>query len=360
MRLPLAVLALAALAGCDAADDAPTLADVPADRRVAFVAVYDETTADGAPVHRVVVADIEDPTVFEVISRPDHFSVSPHLSRDGQQVLFGDRTIGPVSAVQYVRYDLRTGRADTLGHVPPGGEVARPILVGLGSPVVWERDGRGFYFTNPTPPFSGKQDVLRFRFADGYFERVHDSGPYTTTVIGMKGADTLVVFSVEPLGFPEFDPDDGLSEHGGVFYMSLDGAFLGRANNPNLTYLYDGPTSVRQILWPSWNDEEGLLAYTLIEPNPNPDALRSYVTKIAVADLEGGFFRTYTAGDHYDSSPNWGPEGTILFDRVRDASDAAQTHRAMVLNVETGSIRSLADPTIYGAAGTGSPSAVNR
>ncbi len=220
MRLSTLLLALVALAGCDAGEAPRTLADVPPERRVAFVAVYDQTIGDGPgggpPAHRIVVADIEDPTVFEIISRPDHKSVSPHLSRDGQQVLFGDETIGPVSAVQYVRYDLRTGRADTLGHVPPGGEVERPILVGLGSPVVWERDGDGFYFTNPQPPFSIKQDVLRFRFADGYFERVHDGGPYATVAIGMKGPDTLVVFSGEPLDFPEFDPDDGLTERRGA------------------------------------------------------------------------------------------------------------------------------------------------
>ncbi|WP_420456729.1 hypothetical protein [Rubrivirga sp.] len=354
MRLRLVVLALAALAGCDAADDAPTLADVPADRRVAFVAVYDETTADGAPVHRVVVADIEDPTVFEVISRPDHFSVSPHLSRDGQQVLFGDRTIGPVSAVQYVRYDLRTGRADTLGHVPPGGEVARPILVGLGSPVVWERDGRGFYFTNPTPPFSIKQDVLRFRFADGYFERVHDSGSYATTVIGMKGPDSLVVFSVSPEA-PGWTPE----RPAGIFLMDLKGQLVRRAQNPNLSYVAAGGLRTQAFTEATVNEERGLIASIWAELRPG--TMSDYDVSLAVSDLDGRYFQTYGLDSTYlNWHPRWGPGKTVLFEREPRGGADWRLHRAMVLDLETGSIRELADPAIYGAGGTRMPSAGSR
>ncbi|MGB3541673.1 hypothetical protein, partial [Rubrivirga sp.] len=328
-----------------------TLADVPADRRVAFVAVYDETTPDGAPVHRVVVADIEDPTVFEVVSRPDHYSVSPHLSPDGQQVLFGDRTIGPVSAVQYVRYDLRTGRADTLGHVPPGGEVTRPILVGLGSPVVWERDGRGFYFTNPTPSFSGKQDVLRFRFADGFFERVHDSGSYATTVIGMKGPDSLVVFSVSPEA-PEWTPE----RPAGIFVMSRDGRLARRARNLNLSYAAEERRLTRGFTEPIMNEGRGLVASVWSELKPGTTS--DYVVSLAVTDLDGTYFRSYELDSNYlNWHPHWGPGETVLFERQPRGANDWRFHQAMVLDLETGSVRELADPATYGAVGMRMPDA---
>lgn len=355
MRLCLTVLALAALAGCDAADDAPTLADVPADRRVAFVAVFDETIGNGPgggpPAHRVVVADIEDPTVFEIISRPDHQSVSPHLSPDGQQVLFGDRTIGPVSAVQFVRYDLRTGRADTLGHVPPGGEVARPILVGLGSPVVWERDGRGFYFTNPTPPFSGKQDVLRFRFADGFFERVRDSGSYGTLAVGLEGSNTLLAFSNDPAA-----PGATSERRAGIFSIDLDGQILGRVANPHLDYLYESGQPTQQILEASWSEERKLFAYRLVKPSSaEPE---TYSMWIAVTNLDGTYFRTYALDDRYVySSPRWGSSSTLFLNREPPRSNDWRDHRVVVLDLENGSVREFANPSTYGAVGMRMPDA---
>ena len=353
LRVALVASALALLAGCDTGDP-PTLADVPPERRVAFVAVYDQTTPDGAPVHRVVVADIEDPTVFEIISRDDHYSVSPHLSPDRQQVLFGDRTIGPVSAVQYVRYDLRTGQVDTLGHAPPGGEVSRPILVGLESPVVWEPDGGGFYFTNPTPSFSIKQDVLRFRFADGYFERVHDSGSYATTAVGMKGTDSLIVFSISPEA-----PGWTSERPAGVFIMDLDGRFARRAQNPNLSYAAEGGRRVRGFTEPTTSGARGKV--TSVWSELKPGTISDYTVSLVVADLDGRLLRSYDLDSRYlNWHPRWGPGETVLFERQPRGSADWRLHQAMILDLDTGDIRELADPAIYGAVGTRMPNAGDR
>ncbi|GAB5534805.1 MAG: hypothetical protein Rubg2KO_10540 [Rubricoccaceae bacterium] len=342
------------LAGCDTGEAPRTLADVPPERRVAFVAVYDqilnEGPGGGPPAHRIVVADIEDPTVFEIISRPDHKSVSPHLSPDRQQVLFGDESIGPVSGVQYVRYNLRTGQADTLGHVPPGASPSRPILVGLGAPVVWERDGSGFYFTNPTPSFSITQDVLRFRFADGYFERVHDSGAYATVAIGLK-SDSLVVFSISPEA-PGWTPE----RPAGVFLMDRDGRFARRVQNANLSFWSQDGRLVHGYTEPTANEERGLVAATWSESHS--EAPSGYVVSLAILDLDGEVVRTYDLDRAYlNWHPRWGPDGTILFERQPRGAADWRTHRAMVLDLSTGSIRELADPATYGAVGTRMPNA---
>lgn len=345
--------------GCDQHEDAgPTLADVPPERLIAFTAVYAETLPSGAPVQRIVVADFENPEVFEVISRPDHVSVQPYLSRDRQQVLFGDRTRGVVHGPQFVRYDLRTGRADTLAHVPSGTEPPPgfdPFLVGAPWPVVWDRGDDAFFFTNPDQAFSGRRDVLRFAFADGYFERMHDAEGYVTIPLGLRGIDTLVVFSSNP-GAPGLTAERPAR----VFYMDRAGRFLGRPENPNLTYVWGDDQWDRQVLEPSWNEIENRVAYRLVEPNPDPNAKRS-LTEIVVSDADGSGLQRYDLGVAFlDRFPRWGPNGTILIDRAPYGSNDWRDHRIVVLDLASGAVREWADPAVFGAVGLRFPNMGDR
>jgi hypothetical protein len=92
MRLSLFSLLLCLIGGCDALlRPRSTINDIPPERRIAFAAVYGQSGTWG-PIHRIVVADFQNPSTHFVISRGDHSSVHPRLNPSRELILLATRT----------------------------------------------------------------------------------------------------------------------------------------------------------------------------------------------------------------------------------------------------------------------------
>lgn len=351
LTLPLAL-------GCDSGSGASKSIDgVPPERLVAFTAVYANTRPDGAPIQRIVVADFENPSVYEVLSRPDHASVQPRLSPDRQQVIFGDETIGWAHAPRLVHYDRRSDRADSLHDASPG---ARPFPLALDTEfAVWEADGSGFFISSPPVTAApGRQDVLHYDLAGRRLTRTRVAGGRATWALGLKSPDTLVVMSNDPSA-PGVTPADGPD----LYLMSRSGEYLRRIENPMLVQRPRTSGAGRGVMFASYLASEGLIAFTLVEPLPGPvgdggGIPHDFTTKIAVTNLDGSFFRIYTVGDHYDSWPRMGPAGKILFDRVSYGERGSYLHhKVMTIDLRSGDVEEFVRPSVYGAVSLRLPDA---
>ena len=334
-------------AACDTGADRPaSIDDVPPERLMAFTAVYAETLPSGAPIQRIVVADRLNPQVFEVISDESGVSVQPIMSPDKRYVLFGDDLRGTASESQLVLYDLYTQRADTLMHLWPNGTVGNPLVAPM-YPIVWERDSRGFYYTNPAQPFSIKQDVLRYRLDRRVFERIRDAGEYGTMAIGFKDADTLVVISSEP-SVPGYTEEHPVA----ITLMTKDGELHRRVRNPDLAYVREAGAWKQQFLNPTWDSKHQIIVtswFSLDRVQSPPQRAPVYVL---VSKLDQATSQVFELDDtNTYLSPYWIEDVGIVVEAAPYGQTDWRTHRLLVINPETGAVRPFADPALYGAVG---------
>lgn len=319
------------VSGCDLFGQDDSF-DVPPERLVALTAVYAETDTSGAPIQRIVLLDYDDPSRYKVVTPNDHVSVQPWFSRDKTMLVFGDVTTGVVSAPQLVRYDHRAERTHAL--VVTGNQEDIPVT-GWTARIVWNAEGTGFYFTHPPGAFSMRQLVLFYSFVEQRVETVRDAGESGVLPVAMKGRDTLIVFSNEQF----------YEGHGplGYYFMDLEGAYLGRIDNPHLELINQGGINTKAAYSPAWNDTSRLFAIAY-----NDSTFSGY--RIAVTTLDGAYYKEYTSGAFIDDHPRWGPGGkTILFDRRALFDSTFTGYSLMEVDLETGAVREFARPEVFGA-----------
>ena len=71
--------------------------------------------------------------------------------------------------------------------------------------------------------------------------------------------------------------------------------------------------------------------------------------KIAVTNLDGSSYKTYTSGKYRDDHPAWGPGGgVILFDRTHSGS--YEPEKVMVLKLKTGQVWEFVEPSAIDGA----------
>jgi len=307
---------------------------VPQERLLALTAVYAETDSNGAPIQRIVLVDADNPSSYTIITKNNHASIQPRFAPDKQRLIFGDRTTGAVHAPQLVLCDIA---ADTLIPLYLPDLLPDGRRVPLGAPtehIVWNSAGTGFYFTNPQSSFSLRQDVLFYDLTRQEITRIHDGNGYSTYPIGLKGADTLIVFSNEApaTGHPT-----------GFYFMDVAGNYLARIQNPHLELINRNGINKKVAYHPRWSDDHQLLVMAY-----HDSTFVGY--KIVVANLDGSYYREYTSGEYIDDFPEWGPAGTVVFDRVSRGWDPWTAHQVMRLNLETGAVYEFVDPAVIDGA----------
>lgn len=134
------------LIGCDLLGGSDDF-NVPPERLVTMTAVYEETHESGRPVHRLVLADVEDPSDHEVLSAAGRDAGRSCFGPEKRRLLFEDNSESNVGSRAPIKLlDLESREVRDLG--------AAGTLKGC----VWRADGSGFYYAAGGPD---GLDVLR-------------------------------------------------------------------------------------------------------------------------------------------------------------------------------------------------------
>ena len=280
------------------------------DQQKNLVAVTGYFVKNGVHSTNIVLVDFYNPKNYKIITDTTVIAVEPRFSNDKRKILFGDMIhYGYGSGPQFFLYNFED-------------ELFQPLFIKsrmgpTGEEHIWNYDNSGFYFTKE--PAWGFQEVLFYSFLNNNVSVIKGiSGPFCVYVIGLKGQDTLIVFSnnTKETGQPI-----------GYYLMDLEGNYLSRINNPNF----------EKSVWNlNWNDKYKLFTY------------KEYIGsgfKISVTDIEGTYYHSYTSGNYYDGHPVWGPEDRyILFDRGYDSHSEPFGYRIMLIDRETGIVKNFLKP----------------
>lgn len=268
-------------------------------------------------IGQIVLVDHDNPTNFRQITFGDHHNVHPALSRDKKWLIYFDKSAGAVHSPWLICYSL-----DEDQHLPLYHYTATDSIPVYGNPpVVWSPDDSRLYYQIAD---SWIQQPMRYDFAARQRVRLVDRATTGQYVIGLIGADTLIVFS----------NDTATTKNKPGFYLTdLQFNYLSFIDNPHFQYHSPSGFLRNAALNPEWNENLGLFVYALVE-----SGFAGY--KIAVTNLDGSYYRVYTSGDYIDDHPAWGPEGkTILFDRRRPTDYSGLASQVMTIDVETGDMR---------------------
>lgn len=301
-------------------------------RWVTATAVYDEVNQNGAPVQRIALIDFDDPSNFRILARDSvTFGERPRFSPDKQRIIFENR-VTPVSAGGHLTL-LQVMSENTRLLYLPGNDKPGPPFIGRLNESAWTADGTGLFSTSYGA-------LYRYDIETGLVETIGMGG----ILYDLKGSDSLLVRSVAP----------GDSVRTFLFLDTKTGKFLERIENDHLRFVPDDNSGWnRAVHNAAYNDKDSLIAFEVHESTDD-----GFTARIAVTDLGGSFFRTYTSGDGFlDRNPRWGPDGVVLFDRVRPRSPGGwRDFRVMVLDIETGEINELVEPRLIdGASGLRNP-----
>ncbi len=348
--LPIGALLLlaATLPGCDlfgSDGGGSILDDVPPERLVAMVAVYNDTHENGAPVQRLVLADFENPSAYKVLSEAGTFATEPRFAPGKRRLLFVDQTgARTASDGQVTLLDLESGSVRPLLYVREDGRQfpLRGSLEGL----AWEPDGSGFYSALAGP--AGLTVAYHYDLATRRLRPfAQTQGGATVIPYGRKGQDSIFVISNERLR-------EGGDRIPGFYFVDAEtGAYLERIENEHLRFVrWEDPSRGGwrySVYTPALDGKEELVAFRINNPENRGN--------LAVASLSGSSFEVYGASEEYiDTLPRWGPSSVVLFNRSRGASSPFQAHRVMVVDTETGEVRAFIRPEVIdGAAGLRTP-----
>ena len=324
-----------ALAACGTAED-EGIGGVPSERLAAVVAVYGDVGVTGAPTQRIVLFDTDDPARFEAVTPASGVAVAPVFGPEKRRLLWQDEGTGEVHDAQFTTYALPYGPPQPLFESIGSAQVEL-----VGREPVWDAAGAGFYYHRSPRPAAPTPSVLYYGLAGGRSRVVAGDGtPGGVLPVAQISPDTLLVFSGE-----------GAATGGpiGLYYMGADGRYLGAVENPRLRYVNRDGVIRQAALSPDWDPVRRLLAVAYV------DSTRAGY-RIAVADLRGRVWRELTDGESIDDHPVWGPGGTILFDRRRPFDTSFAGYRVLAVDVETGQVRTLVEPRVFGATGLRHPS----
>ncbi len=277
---------------------------------------------------QIYLVDYSDPTNFRRVTHNDHQNIAPTFSPDRTQLIYLDRSTGLVHNDQLVLYDISSDSATPLVLPSENG----PFPVSGKAPIVFSPDYAGFYF-RVGGSFSG-DDIFYWDFTGQAMTNLTQTRDPSEYVIGHKGADTLIAFSNDatttgqPMGF---------------YLMDLEGNYLAYIDNPHLELINRDGVNKKVAYNPEWNDDSGLFAFAETD-----STLAGY--RIAVTDLYGTCYKSYTNGLYIDDHPAWGPDGQTVFFHRRKVTDTIGPYKVMQLNLQTGEINEFVKPAVIDGA----------
>ena len=271
---------------------------------------------------QIYLVDINDPTHYKQVTDNNHQNAIPTFSPDHTRLIFLDLTSGFVHNPQMVLYAITDDRIQPL-ELPNSGH---PFPVAGNPPVVFSRDGAGFYF-RVAGSWSGSE-IVYYGFSENTMSALTFTPGPSEFVIGFKGADTLIIFS-----------NDTATTHQpmGFYLMDLEANYLSFIDNPHLELINVDGVNKKAAYNPKWNDELGLFVFAHLD-----STIPGY--RIAITNLDGSFYQAYTSGNYIDDFPTWGPGGQTVFFHRRRVTDYDGPYRVLVLDVRTGAVRELMAP----------------
>lgn len=298
--------------------------------RVVMTAAYDEGE-DTA--HRLIVTDLQNPSNYRVLRKAGDHVGEAYFGPEKRRIVFGkDARLIEDAGGRLALYDLESNEVRLLTDAPWTG-------VGGGN-VVWEADGSGFYY-NTGGAWSLPSLV--------HYDLEKQKARYLaqrTRIHGLKGRTSMLVYNRRPANegrfpFYFFDVEkEAYTEHVRNEYLKI--VEWEDESRGGHKYAAFGP---------AYGNETDLIAFRQKSEDEK--------TRLAITDVEGDCFGTYTDGEYLDYNLDWGPGGTVLFDRHSSpygSGNIWDEYRVMVLDAGTGEVRRLVDPAVIdGAVGLHSP-----
>ena len=312
----------------------PGVEGVPPERLVAMVAVYKGDEGENAP-KRLVVADFEDPSRYDVIPEAGNNVGSTCFSPGKRRILFTDHSGSTVDTRAPLKlYDLDTGESRTLGQAPSAATHG-----GTSMRCVWNNAGNGFYYQ--AAGAAGATYPVYFDLDTGESQpfglETDEEEIYPTRFHGLEEGAKLLVSPAGATYTPE--------ESGSYFYFldTQTGQKIKRIDNEYLQFV-------------AWNDEsrpgskKGAYSVTYDDASNRVAFMRKVGDErsLAVTDLEGSYIRILTKGAPLYMDLAWGPGETVIFSRGGLTQEPARD--IYVGDVETGEVRSLIEPNLIGGA----------
>lgn len=311
---------LAGLAGCDMfGGNGGDLDDVPPERLVAMVAVY-ESGAD--PVHRLVVADFENPSKYEVLRKAGDEVSGTCFSPNKRRILFADQENTIVGTRARLKiYNLETDEVRDLD--------APMAATHDGSlECTWRADGSGFYYR--AAGAAGAAWPVYFDLKDQKVQTF----PAAYMIYDRKGSDSLLV-NMGPLY-------EGTSSFCFVDVKTKE--MLECLNNEHLRFV-------------PWKDEsrggwkQAAFRLTYSDHADWIAFIRSIEGEksIAITGLEGKFLQTQSM---YGVSRclRWVNKRRVLFDHRPKFGSPWSAIRVMVWDTETDEVNELIAPEVIDGA----------
>ncbi len=288
-------------------------------------------TIDG--YEQIVLIDYQNPANFKLITDDQNRNFYPRFSRDRTRLIYLKEKPENTAGRRLVQYSLNGKYTELIDST-----FAMIHVVG-NIPVVWSPDGSRIYFRFRSFFFS--DDPVFYDFLNDKVNFLINTPNESEYIVAFKGSDTLISFS-----------NDTSTTHTpyGFYLMDLNGNYISYIDNPHLELINRNGVNLKGAYNVDWNNKLGLFVYAA-----NDSTFPGY--KIAITDLKGTTYKTYTSGEYIDDYPVWGPDDHIVFFHRRSINDYnGFNKRLMVLNLKTGEVREFVDPvSINNAAALGYP-----
>lgn len=271
---------------------------------------------------QIYLVDYNDPSIYKRITKDDHYYGETTFFPDRSRLLYFDRSTGLVGNPQFVLYELTEDTSIYLFVQPPE-EGFPPDKLSGNKPVVITPDQKRVYYRISCLGSRAAYSDFKYSLTTNYLI----TPPYKAFgfVIGCIGADTLIVYS----------SDSYSSRPRGYYLMDTAGRYLCYLDHPYLT---------GAIVGIEWNRARRLFVFSK-QGSGYPGRI------IAVTNLDGSFYKTYTSGYYRDDHPTWGPGGeVILFDRTHSGPPFLEPEKVMVLNLKTGQDWEFVEPSAIDGA----------
>jgi hypothetical protein len=282
---------------------------------------------------QIVLIDYRNPAKFKLLTNDQNQNFYSKFSNDRRQLIYLKEKPENTAGRRLVRYSLNGKYAELIDST-----FAMIHVVG-NIPVIWSPDDSRIYFRFRS--FSWSDDPMYYDFYKNKTTFLINTPDPSEYVVAFKGSDTLIVFS-----------NDTSTTHApsGFYYMDLNGSYLSFIDNPHLELINRNGVNLKSALHPDWNNKLGLFVYAQID-----STYPGY--KIAITDLKGKIYKTYTSGEYIDDYPVWGPDDHIVFFHRQPINDYdGFNKRLMILNLKNGEVRDFLDPaSINNATALGYP-----
>ena len=185
--------------------------------------------------------------------------------------------------------------------------------------VVWNLNSSGFYMSQNFMGFAVR--VMYVNIQTDEISTITDSFPYATRVVGIKDAETLIVFS---------NNTPAIGGTAGKYFMNRQGEYLGPVENPHLRYeySYELQKAIRGAFGVEYYPQLELFVFALQDSSVSGRA-------ICISNLDGSYYQVLAEG-YSDANPTYSPiDNVVYFERREYTGSTWVQHPIMRVNIDS-------------------------